>query len=94
MAVIECLPLHQLRFQINIVLIELVERKPSVSRVDTLQEVKPAHRSLISENGFAPADFLQGDFAALLIELFEPIKAASAVAHHFAGLADAVGGFG
>src|SRR5262249_61274957 len=34
------------------------------------------------------ADFLQGQFAALVIELLEPIEAVAAVAHHFAGLAD------
>src|SRR5262245_51045170 len=34
------------------------------------------------------ADFLQGQFAALVIELLEPVEAVAAVAHHFAGLAD------
>src|SRR6516164_4572576 len=34
------------------------------------------------------ADFLQGQFAALVVELLEPVEAVAAVAHHLAGLAD------
>src|SRR5262249_58412477 len=33
-------------------------------------------------------DFLQGQFAALVVELLEPVEAVAAVAHHLAGLAD------
>jgi hypothetical protein len=34
------------------------------------------------------ADFLQGQFAALVVELLEPVEAVAAVTHHFTGLAD------
>jgi hypothetical protein len=38
--------------------------------------------------GFLQANFLQGQFAALVVELLEPVEAVAAVAHHLAGLAD------
>src|SRR5262249_34147756 len=45
-------------------------------------------RHAVLQHRFLAADFLQGQFAALVIELLEPIEAVAAVAHHFAGLAD------
>src|SRR5262245_51650474 len=36
--------------------------------------------------GCLRADFLLGQFAALVVELLEPVEAVAAVAHHFAGM--------
>ena len=35
-----------------------------------------------------PADLLQGQLAAFVVQFLEPIKAVATVAHHLAGLAD------
>src|SRR5262249_21187687 len=47
-------------------------------------------RHAVLQHRFLAADFLQGQFAALVIELLELIEAVAAVAHHFAGLDDVV----
>jgi hypothetical protein len=45
-------------------------------------------RHAVLQHRLLAADFLQGQFAALLVKLLEPVEAVAAVAHHFAGLAD------
>jgi hypothetical protein len=49
--------------------------------------VQEIGRSAVLEARLAPADLLQSQFPAFLVELFEPIEAVSAIAHHLAGLA-------
>src|SRR5215472_14956659 len=45
-------------------------------------------RCAVLQHGFAPADLLQRQLAAFVVQLLKPVKAVSAVAHHFAGSAD------
>src|SRR5262249_9643875 len=45
-------------------------------------------RHAVLQHRLLATDFLQGQFAALLVELLEPVEAVAAVAHHLAGLAD------
>src|SRR5256884_2158041 len=45
-------------------------------------------RHAVLQHRLLAADFLQGQFAALIVELLEPVEAVAAVAHHLAGLAD------
>src|SRR5262249_27628072 len=45
-------------------------------------------RHAVLQHWLLAADFLQGQFAALVVELLEPVEAVAAVAHHLAGLAD------
>src|SRR5262245_43534034 len=45
-------------------------------------------RHAVLQHRFLAADFLQRQFATLVVELLEPVEAVAAVAHHFAGLAD------
>src|SRR5262249_10163283 len=59
----------------------LLDRQRYDGILDLLRHAVLQHRLLA-------AAFLQGPFAALLVELLEPVEAVAAVAHHFAGLAD------
>src|SRR5262245_20071078 len=43
-------------------------------------------RHAVLQHWLLAADFLQGQFAALVVELLEPVEAVAAVAHHLAGL--------
>src|SRR5215469_10728548 len=45
-------------------------------------------RYAVLQHWFAPADLLQRQLAAFIVQLLKPVKAVSAVAHHFAGSAD------
>src|SRR5262249_13088782 len=45
-------------------------------------------RHAVLQYRLLPADFLQGQFTALLLELLEAVEAIAAVAHHLAGWAD------
>src|SRR5262249_31513015 len=45
-------------------------------------------RHAVLQHRLLATDFLQGQSAALLVELLEPVEAVAAVAHHLAGLAD------
>src|SRR4051812_20682729 len=45
-------------------------------------------RHAILQHWLLAADFLQSQFAALVVELLEAVEAVAAVAHHLAGLAD------
>src|SRR5262245_34010395 len=42
----------------------------------------------IAQVRLAPTDLTQGLFAARRIQLFEPVEAVTAIAHHLAGLRD------
>ena len=46
----------------------------------------------VLDDGFLPADLLQGEFAARFIEFFEAVETISGKAHHLAGLADVTQG--
>jgi hypothetical protein len=45
-------------------------------------------RGAVFQDWFAPADLLQGQLAAFIVELLKAVKAVAAVAHHLTGLAD------
>src|SRR5947208_16333883 len=45
-------------------------------------------RHAVLQHWLLAADFLQAQFAALVVELLEPVEAVAAVAHHLTGLAD------
>ena len=45
-------------------------------------------RHAVLQHRLLAADFLQAQFAALVVELLEPVEAVAAVAHHLTGLAD------
>jgi hypothetical protein len=45
-------------------------------------------RRAVLQHRFAPADLLQRQLAAFIVELLEAVEAVAAVAHHLAGLAD------
>ena len=45
-------------------------------------------RHAVLQHRLHAADLLQRQFAALLVELLEPVEAVVAVAHHFSSLAD------
>ena len=59
----------------------LLDRQRYDGILDLLRHAVLQHRLLA-------ADFLQGSFAALVVELLEPVEAVAAVIHHLAGLAD------
>src|SRR5512133_1153977 len=59
----------------------LLDRQRYDGILDLLRHAVLQHRLLA-------ADLLQSQFAALVVELLEPVEAVAAVAHHFAGLAD------
>src|SRR5262249_56977288 len=42
----------------------------------------------VLQHRLAPADLLQRQLATFVVQLFEPVEAVPAVAHHFAGLAN------
>src|SRR6516225_8904782 len=42
----------------------------------------------VLQHRLAPADLLQCQFAAFVVELLEAVEAVAAIAHHLAGLAD------
>jgi hypothetical protein len=45
-------------------------------------------RRAVLQDWLAPADLLQGQLAAFVVQLLEAVKTVAAVAHHLAGLAD------
>src|SRR5262245_15426991 len=59
----------------------LLDRQRYDGSLDLLRHAVLQHRLLA-------ADFLQPQFAALVVELLEAVEAVATVAHHFAGLAD------
>src|SRR5262249_2789674 len=59
----------------------LLDRQRYDGSLDLLRHAVLQHRLLA-------ADFLQRQFAALVVELLEAVEAVATVAHHFAGLAD------
>ena len=44
-------------------------------------------RRSVLQHRLAPADLLECQFTAFVVQLPEPVKAVSAISHHFAGLA-------
>src|SRR5262249_54810546 len=45
-------------------------------------------RHAVLQHRLLAADFLQRQFAALVVQLLKPVEAVAAITHHLAGLAD------